>query len=193
MSTIRARILDAAARLYRGGGLAALSTDALAREAAVSKRALYEHFDGRDAIVEALLAARLDRLHAELDAVVAAELPVRVKIRRFAERVALVPAEFPPGFFVELRRLAPAVAEGVKARRAGAAREVLARLLSAGVATGEVRGDVPVPLLVAVAEVMMDNMLLVEPPAGHGPLDVAQAALAVLLDGVLTPGGADVG
>ena len=71
--------------------------DPLAREAAVSKRALYEDFDGRDAIAGALLAARLDRLHAELDVVLAAELPVRVKIRRFAERVALVPAEFPPG------------------------------------------------------------------------------------------------
>lgn len=192
MSTTRDRILDAATRLYRAGGLAALSTDALAREAAVSKRSLYQVFAGRDAIVEAVLGARLDRLDAELRALAAAELPVREKVRRFAERVAVIPAELPPGFFVELRRWAPAVAERVKARRKEAGLGALTGLLEAGVAAGEVRADVPVPLLVAVAEVMMDNVLLVEPPPGHGPLDVAHAALAVLLDGVLTPaGGAD--
>jgi hypothetical protein len=66
----------------------------------------------------------------------------------------------------------------------------LARLLAQGAASGEVRADIPVPVLARIASVMAEATLLVEPPPGASPLAVADAALAVLLDGVLAHDGA---
>lgn len=183
MST-KDRLLAAAADLYRREGLAGLTTDALARAASTSKRSIYEHFPGRDAVVEALLLARMARLEADLEAIVDGPDPMATKLRRFAEVVAVAPADVPAGFWPELRRVAPAVSERLRTRRDGLARDTLVRLLEAGVASGDVRVDVPVPLLVSVIGVLAEHLLTVEPPPGHSPLALAEAGVALVLDGV---------
>lgn len=180
------RLLAAAADLYRQGGLAALTTDTVARLAGTSKRALYEHFAGRDGVLEALLLARLDRLEADLDALERASVPVDERIRRFTELAAALPREFPPGFWAELVRGSPGVAASVRTRRDTIARGALTRLLQAGVRAGDIRSDVPLPLLVHLAEATAESLLTREPPPGFGPLSLAEAGIAVMLEGLLT-------
>ena len=51
----RERVLEAAARLFIGEGVHAVGIDRLAQEAEVSKRSIYHHFDGKDAIVAEML------------------------------------------------------------------------------------------------------------------------------------------
>jgi AcrR family transcriptional regulator len=51
----RERVLEAAARLFIGEGVNAVGVDRIAQEAAVSKRSIYQHFDGKDAIVAEML------------------------------------------------------------------------------------------------------------------------------------------
>lgn len=51
----RERVLAAAARLFIGEGVNAVGVDRIAQEAAVSKRSIYQHFDGKDAIVAEML------------------------------------------------------------------------------------------------------------------------------------------
>ncbi|GIT81678.1 TetR family transcriptional regulator [Leifsonia sp. LS1] len=51
----RERVLAAAARLFIGEGVGAVGVDRIAQEAAVSKRSIYQHFDGKDAIVAEML------------------------------------------------------------------------------------------------------------------------------------------
>ncbi len=51
----RDRVLSAAARLFVREGVNAVGVDRLAQEAEVSKRSIYQHFDGKDAIVAAML------------------------------------------------------------------------------------------------------------------------------------------
>ena len=53
----RERILDAAARLFARQGINATSMNDLHAAARVSKRTLYQHFDGKDELVDAYLAA----------------------------------------------------------------------------------------------------------------------------------------
>lgn len=48
-------MLDAAARLFVREGVNAVGVDRLAQEAGVSKRSIYQHFDGKDAIVATML------------------------------------------------------------------------------------------------------------------------------------------
>ena len=51
----RERVLAAAARLFIGEGVGAVGVDRIAQEAAVSKRSIYQHFDGKDTIVAEML------------------------------------------------------------------------------------------------------------------------------------------
>ena len=51
---MRARLIEVGLRLFAEGGYEATSTDALLREARASKGALYHHFEGKQALFEAI-------------------------------------------------------------------------------------------------------------------------------------------
>jgi AcrR family transcriptional regulator len=52
------RIMDAAYRLFYKGGFERASVDAIAEASGVTKRTLYYHFDSKQALVKAVLAAQ---------------------------------------------------------------------------------------------------------------------------------------
>ena len=52
------RILDAANRLFYGEGIRAVSVDAIAEKAGITKRTLYYHFKSKDELIEAYLVSR---------------------------------------------------------------------------------------------------------------------------------------
>ncbi|NLS02234.1 TetR/AcrR family transcriptional regulator [Rhizobium sp. P32RR-XVIII] len=56
--TTRDRIVNAAARLFYGQGIRAVSVDAVAEKAGVTKRTLYYHFDSKDDLIAAYLEGR---------------------------------------------------------------------------------------------------------------------------------------
>jgi AcrR family transcriptional regulator len=54
----RTRIIEAASKLFYGEGIRAVSVDAVAEKAGVTKRTLYYHFESKDELVAAYLEAR---------------------------------------------------------------------------------------------------------------------------------------
>jgi AcrR family transcriptional regulator len=62
----RARLLDAAARVFAARGYRAASVDDIVAEAGVTKGALYWSFDSKQALFEALVEERVDRPVREL-------------------------------------------------------------------------------------------------------------------------------
>ena len=66
---VRARLCDAAARLFVEEGEAALSMRRLAAEVGCSPMAPYRYFDGKEALIAAIRAAAFDRLAETLDGV----------------------------------------------------------------------------------------------------------------------------
>lgn len=67
-SLTRARIIDAASRLFYAGGVREVGVDAVAAKAGITKRTLYAHFRSKDDLVAAYLEGRdqpnLERLAA---------------------------------------------------------------------------------------------------------------------------------
>ncbi|MBB3592593.1 AcrR family transcriptional regulator [Rhizobium sp. BK529] len=57
-SDTRERIVAAAAKLFYSEGVRAVSVDAVAEKAAVTKRTLYYHFDSKDELIAAYLETR---------------------------------------------------------------------------------------------------------------------------------------
>lgn len=54
----RERILDAANNLFYGQGIRAVSVDAIAAKAGITKKTLYYHFKSKDDLIEAYLTSR---------------------------------------------------------------------------------------------------------------------------------------
>src|SRR3954453_16126736 len=65
-SGARDRLVSAAERLFYAEGIHAVGVDRLCAEAEVSKRSLYQHFSGKDAVVTAMLQARADEFGSQL-------------------------------------------------------------------------------------------------------------------------------
>jgi AcrR family transcriptional regulator len=63
----RRQLLDAAARVFDRGGLAGITMVAVAAEAGVSRRLVYDHFDDLSALYEAYFDERLARYLAVVD------------------------------------------------------------------------------------------------------------------------------
>ncbi|MDA4844846.1 TetR/AcrR family transcriptional regulator [Hoeflea poritis] len=57
-SSAKDRILDAANRLFYAEGIRAVSVDAIASQAGITKKTLYYHFRSKDDLIEAYLASR---------------------------------------------------------------------------------------------------------------------------------------
>ncbi|WP_051212983.1 TetR/AcrR family transcriptional regulator [Rubritepida flocculans] len=71
----RTRILDAAERIVQARGVPALTLEAAAREAGVSKGGLLYHFASKEALLAGLLNRLADHVEAEFLAVLEAEPP----------------------------------------------------------------------------------------------------------------------
>ena len=80
LPTARRKLLDTAADLFYREGIGTTGVDRISAEAGVSKRSLYQHFGGKDALVAAAL---VDHGHAILERYIPvddSEAPARQKI-----------------------------------------------------------------------------------------------------------------
>lgn len=64
---VRAQLIESARRLALENGLAAVSVDAVAADAGVTKGGLFHHFPSKSALVKAVFAHLLDEFSADLD------------------------------------------------------------------------------------------------------------------------------
>lgn len=62
----RAQVLDAASRLFTAAGYGAVSMDAIAAEAKVSKRTVYSHFEDKSALFSAIMERHCDAIGGRL-------------------------------------------------------------------------------------------------------------------------------
>jgi TetR/AcrR family transcriptional regulator, mexJK operon transcriptional repressor len=79
------QILDAARKVFMELGYGAASMDAIAREATVSKATLYTHFDGKDALFEALIVMECKHLSGQIGLRALDEPNIRVALRSLAQ------------------------------------------------------------------------------------------------------------
>jgi TetR/AcrR family transcriptional repressor of mexJK operon len=74
----RRAIMAAAAELFMAEGYAAVSMDAVARTAGVSKATLYAHFTGKEGLFEAIVADGCEKMRGRADALLSSHgLPLR--------------------------------------------------------------------------------------------------------------------
>ncbi len=183
----RERILAAATAAFAADGLS-VPLDEIARQAGVGPGTLYRHFPAKEALWEAVLLGRLQRLADEAEALHAASDPGAPHPRSADPGEALL------GFIDRLvaeaapkRDLADALASAgtdVSATLADTAarlREALGALLAAAQRSGSIRGDIGLAELMAI---LSGILFALRSRTGDQP--DPHRAVAVLRDGLRT-------
>lgn len=147
----REALLDAAAGLFGRQGIAATTTAQIAAEAGVTAAMVHYHFAGRDALLDALVEARIAPLLAQVWAPVPEGTPVaawiEILVRRLLEGPGRTPW-LPPLWIREVLSEGGLLRERVFARLPVAQLQALGAAVAAGQARGEVNPDLEPRLLV---------------------------------------------
>jgi AcrR family transcriptional regulator len=153
----RQRILDAAGQCFAASGYAKTTVEEIARSAGVSKALVYQHFRGKEEILEAVLERTLLNWArvARVESLPAANSVLEALADTFRSAVAY--ARDNPvlrAFF----RLDPLVLMGIGSRavrrQMDEVRRALVDAIAAGVASGELREDLEVGRVVDVIRIL---------------------------------------
>jgi AcrR family transcriptional regulator len=191
-SEVRTRIITTARRSFLAHGFSRFTMDELARELAMSKKTLYAHFDTKDALVEAVLEAKIADFRGGIGAIVdAPALEPAERAHRLISHVVSQMSEVSPVFLRDLERLMPPLYARVESVRREVLPTVWGRLLEEGIARGDVRGDLKIPFVAEMVLLSVEGMLrpAVLERLELAPRDAVRGVLSTIFAGILTPAG----
>jgi AcrR family transcriptional regulator len=154
-----AGIVECAWALAREQGIAGISLHALARRVGMRQPSLYEYFDSKHALYDAMFADGNRRLLEHLDAVRLPSEP-RAALKRFLDAFTAFGLEDPARYELLFQRHVPGFTPSEGSY--GLAQEVLARAVAAMEAAG-VTDQADVDCIVSVTAGLMENQLSNDP------------------------------
>jgi AcrR family transcriptional regulator len=141
-------ILDAAERIHRDQGLAALSVRRVAEAVGVTPMALYKHFADKDDLLNALVARGFERLETYFAVAAAKRTPVnriRAALTQYREFALAEPRMFELMFLVPRRGVPPAP-DSLRQSPSPSATLLIAAV-AACIQSGEITADEPAEVL----------------------------------------------
>jgi AcrR family transcriptional regulator len=186
------RILATAQHQLFSYGYTALTMDDLAHELGMSKKTLYRHFPGKDAIIGIIIDGIGGMIRSEMEAVLnEPKLSFVRKLRAIMDVIAPRLALASPAMLRELQRYAPRIYQKLDELRQKNIPYVYGRLFREGIAEGAVRADLDPDF---AAQFWLQAMRgLVHPDTlavTHlTPRQTFEKALGLFAGGLLTPAG----
>ena len=186
------RIIAVAQRHLFTYGYNALTMDDLAHELGMSKKTLYVHFPGKDAIISTVIDGMGRSVRAEMDTILNnPRLRFAQKLRAVVDVVAPRLTLFSPAMIRELQRYAPIIFQKIDELRQKNIPYVFGRLFRDGIAEGAVRPDLDPEFaalfwLQAIRGLVHPDMIAV---TRLTPAQTLEKALELFTGGLLTPAG----
>ncbi len=186
------RILDAARRHFISMGVNRITMDDLAGELGMSKKTLYAHFPGKEALIAHLMERKIaevrEGMHAIADDL---DAPFADRVHRMATFIVRQTSEISPVFLRDLERHHPALFARIEAVRAEILPEVWGKVLASGAEQGLVRAELDPRFL---SEMMLTTLQQMLRPAVLDrlelpPHEIIDRMLTILFNGILTPAG----
>jgi len=186
------RILDAARTHLFSYGYNALTMDDLAHELGMSKKTLYLHFPGKDAIIGTIIDEIGRKVREELEAILnQPKLSFPQRLRAIVDVVGPRLALASPAILRELQRYAPLIHRKIDELRQKNIPYIFGRLFRMGIAEGALRADLDPDFaaqfwLQAVKGLVHPDTLAV---THLTPRQTHEKALSLFTGGLLTPAG----
>ena len=137
------RIIEAARRHLFTYGYNALTMDELAHELGMSKKTLYLHFPGKDAIISTIIEEIGRTIRQELEAVLnQTKLSFSQKLRAIVDIIVPRLSLISPAILRELQRYAPKIYDMLDELRQKNIPFVFGRLFRIGITEGALRPDI---------------------------------------------------
>jgi len=186
------RIVRQARAHFFAHGYSQCTMDELAGELGMSKKTLYVHFTGKEALMTAVVEDLSREIRASADELFAnRRLNFAEKLRGFAEGMVERTARMNPRLLRDLQRFAPEIYRQLAEMREKNIPYVFGRFIEEGQLAGMVRTDLDPGFAVAFFLSAMNGLL--QPTAldrlGLAPRDLAPRAIDLLFGGLLTPAG----
>ncbi len=187
-----ARILLAAHRHLFSRGYNALTMDDLAHELGMSKKTLYLHFPGKDALIERIIDLVGQSLHVRMEAVLSdPKLTFPQRLAGVVEIVGSTLAKASPTMLRDLQRFTPHIYQKIEQLRQKNIPYVFGRLIRDGIASGKVRPDIDPAFATEFWLQAIRNLIQPETleHTGLTPRQTFEKALNLFFNGLLTPAG----
>ena len=158
----RDRILDAAERVFAQRGFFAAKVTDIAREAGVADGTIYLYFKNKDDLLISLFESRMERVNQILADAIATEPRPRDQLNAFVRAYLALIVEQPTAaevLTIELRQSTKFMRE-YSAQRFGELLRLLAGVIAAGQAAGELSDAVPAPHAARMIFGMLDELAL---------------------------------
>ncbi len=187
-----ARIVAAARRHFIALGFSRTTMDDLAGELGMSKKTLYAHFPGKEALISFMLETKIGEVRKGMKALSEDEsVPVVERAHRMMAFIVRQMSEVSPAFLRDLERHHPALYARMESVRAEILPQVWGRLLAQGAAEGLIRRELDPAF---VSEMVLTTIQGLLRPATLDrlelpPHEVIDRVLTVVFNGILTPAG----
>lgn len=186
---VRARIIEAARRQFFSIGYQAVTVDQLAAELGISKKTLYQHFPGKDELLEQVMETTMLEMEVEIRQVLDSQKDFLEKLRRFLTLMAERLSSISKRLHSDMRRCNPALWERLEEFRRVHVLSNIAAFLEEGTAKGAVRTDVnpevfTLAFFAAVERVINPTVLTTHSFSGA---QAFQSILEIFFEGILTP------
>ncbi len=137
------RILAEARALFFAGGYSAFTMDDLAAALGMSKKTLYVHYAGKDAMIRALIDNFAAEVRADAESLLShRSLRFAEKLRGFAQGMVDRLSQLSPAILADVEQYAPALHRYILAARAKTLPNVFGRFIEEGQLCGAIRDDV---------------------------------------------------
>jgi TetR/AcrR family transcriptional regulator, cholesterol catabolism regulator len=182
------RIVEGARQHFFAHGFRGVTMDDLAGELGMSKKTLYANFSSKTALLEAVIADKLDRVEAALKSVLdgdAADFSTR--LHRMLACMRVQSEEIQPAFIRDVQREVPELFTLVQNGRRKLIQRHFGKLLKDGRKAGSIRSDIPTDLMI---EILLGAVDAIINPARMGELGLTPktgftAIISVFLEGAL--------
>lgn len=191
-STVFARIAAAARRQFTALGFHRTTMDDLAGELGMSKKTLYAHFPGKEALISHLMESKITEVRQGTRAIVEDEsVPVVERAHRLMAFIVRQMSEISPAFLRDLERHHPALFARMESVRAEILPRVWGKLLADGVAAGLVRRELDPAFISEMVLTTIQGLLrpAVLDRLQLPPHEVVDRVLTIVFTGILTPAG----
>ncbi len=142
-ASAQTRILEAAHRQLFAFGYNALTMDELAHELGMSKKTLYLHFPGKEAIVGTIIEEIGRGIRHELESVLSQpKLSFAQKLRAIVDAILPKLSLLTPAMMRELQRYAPKLFQMIDELRQKNIPSVFSRLFRMGITEGALRSEI---------------------------------------------------
>lgn len=186
------RILETADKLFRERGYKAVTMDALAAQVGISKKTLYQHFENKTDLVEAVRQATHTKHHTSFNTIAQAAPNAIEAFLGFTNRLHDISRNSNPTAYYELERFFPQVYEIFRKELLQESIQLLKDNFKRGIEEGLYRPEIDINMLAyyrveTALMSMRDSTLMYD--AGFSLEQISREMASHFLYGLLTPVG----